>query len=294
MQQSVTAVLCCGNILLMTVNNGGNPATHFGRQMKKERTARGWSLREFSARTGINIGHASRIENGKRPPTEKVAVACDNAFPERKGWFGEYYAELSEWVEVPPAFKDWPEREERAVALRDWWPSVVSGLLQTEDYANALLRTYPGVSDEAVAVRLANRMERQRRVLARDSPPLAWFLVDELSLYRRVGSSEVMAAQMRHLIDAAGSPNLTLQVLPAVANPGVTSGFVIADESAYAEHVAGGFVYTGETVSALMRIFDSIRTEAYRGSESLRILEGMAEAWSGGSPAFPGPMAGRA
>ena len=78
-------------MICMTVNNGGNPATHFGRQMKKERLARGWSLREFSAHTGINIGHASRIENGKRPPTEKVAAACDIAFPERKGWFSELF-----------------------------------------------------------------------------------------------------------------------------------------------------------------------------------------------------------
>ncbi len=262
--------------------------------MKKERLARGWSLREFSAHTGINIGHASRIENGKRPPTEKVAAACDIAFPERNGWFGEYYAELSEWAEVPPAFKDWPEREERAAALRDWWPSVVSGLLQTEDYASALLRTYPAVTDEAVAARLANRMERQRRVLMREHPPLAWFLVDQLALYRLVGSPETMAAQMRHLRDVAAMPNVTLQVLPAIANPGVTSGFVIADESVYAEHIAGGFVYTGETVSSLMRIFDSLRTEAYRGSESLRILEGMAEAWSGGNQAFPVPTVGRA
>ena len=77
--------------------------------MRKERLARGWSLREFSARTGINIGHASRIENGKRPPTENVAAACDAAFPERKGWFTEYYEELSTWSEVPAAFKDWTE-----------------------------------------------------------------------------------------------------------------------------------------------------------------------------------------
>lgn len=73
-------------------------------------------------------------------------------------------------------------RHRAATALRDWWPSIVSGLLQTEDYASALLRTYPGVSDEVVAVRLANRMERQRRVLMRDNPPLSWFLVDQLSL----------------------------------------------------------------------------------------------------------------
>ena len=126
------------------------------------------------------------------------------------------------------------------------------------------------------------------------TPPLAWFLVDQLALYRLVGSPETMAVQMLHIRDVAAMPNVTLQVLPAIANPGVTSGFVLADESVYAEHIAGGFVYTGETASGLMRIFDSLRTEAYRGSESLRILEGMAEAWSGGNQAFPVPTVGRA
>src|SRR6266567_6313565 len=47
----------------------------------------------------------------------------------------------------------------------------------------------------------AGRMQRQRRVLSRDDPPRAWFVVDGLSLYRAVGSAQVMAAQMRHLIE---------------------------------------------------------------------------------------------
>ena len=71
------------NIRVMAAHNTGNPATHFGRQMKKERLARGWSLRELSARTGINFSHLGRIENGHRPPTEAIAVACDRVFPER-------------------------------------------------------------------------------------------------------------------------------------------------------------------------------------------------------------------
>jgi transcriptional regulator with XRE-family HTH domain len=58
--------------------------------MRKERLARGWSLREFSARIGINLGSLSQIENGKRPPTLRVALKCDEVFPERQGWFSEY------------------------------------------------------------------------------------------------------------------------------------------------------------------------------------------------------------
>jgi transcriptional regulator with XRE-family HTH domain len=74
----------------MALNNGNGASTHFGRQMRKERLAHGWSLREFHDRTGVDIGHASRVETGKAPPTEKVAMACDAAWPERRGGFLEY------------------------------------------------------------------------------------------------------------------------------------------------------------------------------------------------------------
>jgi transcriptional regulator with XRE-family HTH domain len=278
----------------MAVNGGGNPATHFGRQMRKEREAHGWSLREFAARTKVNIGLASRIETGKRPPTERVALACDEAWPERRGWFSDYYAELQTWSEVPAAFKDWSELEDKAVSLRDWWPSFVSGLLQTESYARAQLRTYPGVNAETVDARLAARMERQQRLFARDV--LSWFVIDEVALYRQVGTPQTMADQLGHLLEVAAMPNVTVQILPTVAHPAGAGGFVIADEAAYTEHIAGGLVYpTGETVSALMRIFDTLRGECYRVSESAALLERWADQWTTGvSPVFLTPMAGHA
>jgi transcriptional regulator with XRE-family HTH domain len=275
----------------MPVNNG-NPAQHFGKQMKKERVTHGWTLREFSARSGLNVGYVSLIENGKRPPTLKVATACDAVFPERRGYFTEYYEELQEWSEVPAAFKDWSEREDETVSLRVWSPGIIHGLLQTEDYAADLLRTYPGVTDEAVSARLANRMERQRRLFSRDV--LSWFIVDELSLYRLAGSPEIMTAQMRRLTEVAAMPNVTLQVLPAVSHPATGSEIIITDDAAYAEHAASGFVYTGETVTALARIFDKLRSECHKASESVALLERMAEAWIGGSPLTAGRTAARA
>ncbi len=280
----------------MAGNPAGNPATYFGKQMKRERIARGWALTEFAQRIGYDAGHLSRVENGKRPATEALANACDIAFPERKGWFADYYAEISTWAEVPAGFRSWAEHEDRAASIRDWMPSVVTGLLQTEDYARALLATFPGASDEAVKSRLAARMERQRRVLMRDEPPLAFFVVDEFALYRLVGSTEVMAAQMRHLAAVASLPYVTLQVLPAVAHPGTASGFVIAgDTSAYAEHVASGFVMTDETVSVVARMFDSLRSESYRASESLALIDRTCERWTtGASPLTQAPTAGSA
>lgn len=261
-----------------------NPATHFGRQVKKERLARGWSLPELSKRTGIDAGHLSRIENGKRPPTELVAAACDRVFPERDGWFAEYYAEMREWSEVPASFRSWPEYEDKAGSLRDWSPSIVTGLLQTPDYARALLTTLPGGSDVAITMRLNARMARQKRVLFRDdNPPSASFLIDELSLYRLVGSAEVMAAQCRHLIEVASLAHVIVQVLPAIAHPVNASGFLMADDAVWIEHAASGYVFIDEqTLSAMAHRFDIMRAECYRASESLALLQEMSDLWATG------------
>jgi hypothetical protein len=273
----------------MTAHNGGNPATYFGRQMKKERLARGWTLRELSARTGINFSHLGRIENGHRPPTQAVADACDRVFPERKNWFREYYEESQSWM--PPGLRSWTEHEDKAVRLSVWAPGIVHGLLQTEDYARTFFALLPGASDEVIAARLANRMERQRRVLFRkDDPPSVSCVVDHTALYRLVGSPQIMAAQMRHLAEVARMPNVTLQVLPAVAHPATASELIIADNNAaYAEHLAAGGVYTeDDRVAYLERLFAMIRAECYRASDSAAILGKAERIWTGESPVTAG------
>jgi transcriptional regulator with XRE-family HTH domain len=274
---------------------GANPATHFGRQMRKERLARGWTLRDLAAKTGVNFSHLGRIENGKRPPTEAVADACDSVFPERKGWFREYYEESKSWT--PAGFRSWGEYEDKAAVLHAWAPGIIHGLLQTEDYARALIAVEPSVTDEIIRARLASRMERQRRVLLReDEPPTTWFIVDQVALYRLVGSAHVMAEQMRHLAHVASLPRVTLTVMPAVAHPANASEVMITDDAAYTEHMNGGLVYTEpETMSALAVRFDMLRGECYRVSESLALIRETRDLWTTGvSPLTRAATAGPA
>ena len=280
----------CDNIVRMAGNASGNPATHFGRQMRKERLARGWSVHELARRSGISAGHVSRIENGHRPPTEAVATACDAVFPERRGWFSEYYEESKSWM--PPGLRSWTEHEDKAARLSVWAPGIVHGLLQTEAYARTFIAALPGVAEEVIAARLASRMERQRRVLLRDDPPAACFVVDHAALYRLVGSADVMAEQMNRLVEFACLPHVTVQVLPAVAHPATASELIIADNNAaYAEHLAAGGVYTeDETVTRLDRLFDTIRAECYRASDSAAIIGKAGELWTGASLPTAGPM----
>jgi hypothetical protein len=145
-------------------------------------------------------------------------------------------------------------------------------------------------TDGSVSARLASRMERQRRVLYRDDPPSVGCIIDHTALYRLVGSPEIMAAQMRQLAGIASLPNVTMQVLPAVAHPATASELIIADNNAaYAEHLAAGGVYTeDDTVDRLERILATIRAECYRASDSAAIIRKAEQAWTGESPLSAG------
>jgi transcriptional regulator with XRE-family HTH domain len=280
----------------MSSDGTSNPARYFGQQVRRARRAAGWTLTEFGQRIGYDPGQISRIENGKRPPTELFAQMCDRAFPNRGGWFSEFYAESRTWIATPPWFRSWVEHEQRATALRIWQLGVVSGLVQTEEYARAILMVEPGVTEDEVSARLAARLERQA-ILTRDDPPAVWFLVDEAALRRRVGPPEVMTAQLAHLAGVARLPKVTIQVVPSTAHAGLLGGFAVAERAAYVETAVAGQVFEDAGICAgLLTRFDTLRSEAFRGSESLALIERMCEEWkaTGEKAATQAPMAGSA
>ena len=262
------------------MNDGtSNPARYFGQQVRRARRAAGWTLAEFGQRIGYDPGQISRIENGKRPPTELFAQMCDRAFPDRDGWFSEFYAESCTWIATPPWFRSWVGHEQQAATLRIWQLGVLSGLLQTADYARAILAVNPGVTEDEVGARLGARLERQV-ILTRDDPPTAWFLVDEAALRRRIGPPDVMAAQLAHLVAVARLPNVTIQAVPSAAHAGLLGGFALTDRAAYVETAVAGQVFEdAEIIAGLLTRFDTLRSEAFRGSESLTLIERMCERW---------------
>jgi transcriptional regulator with XRE-family HTH domain len=256
-----------------------NPVRYFGRQVRKARLAAGWTLAEFGQRTGYDPAHLGRIENGKRPATKVLAQMCDRVFPGRGGWFGEFYEESRTWIATPPWFRDWVDREQRAATLRNWYLGVLDGLLQTEDYARTIQGVTPGVTEDEVSARVAARMKRQA-ILTREDPPTTWFLLDETALRRCVGSPEVMASQMRQLAAIARLPNVTIQIVSAVAHAGLVGGFALTESAAYVETAVAGQVFEdAEIFASLLTRFDTLRNEALRASESMALIERMGEEW---------------
>jgi hypothetical protein len=267
----------------MPGNDGSKPAAHFGRQVRKERKAKGWSIHRLAEETGISAGHLSRIENGLRSPTEFIAVTMDRAFRRHDGWFVDCYRDSRDWD--PPGYRHWAGHEESASRLRVWSPCALHSLVQTEDYARGLLTAVPNVPDGTVRARLAARLERQQRVLRRENPPLTVLLVDEFSLYRLVASAGTMAAQLDQLLAVARLPHVTLQVVPGTAHGALASEIIVADSAAWAEHVLGGYVYAEpETAMRLDLLLSAVQAESYRASESVQIIERVRESWAAAPP----------
>src|SRR5215469_12920601 len=126
----------------------------------------------------------------------------------RKGWWHAYGRALPHWFEAYIGL------ESEAVRLRDFQPLVIPGLLQTEDYARAVLRAAPHAGSSAEIDRQVSlRMERQR-ILGQADPPDVWIVLSESVVRVHVSGQAVMRAQLMRLTETAERPNVTLQVLP--------------------------------------------------------------------------------
>ena len=123
----------------------------------------------------------------------------------QRGWWSKFGA-------VPAPFATFLGLESAAIRIKAFEPLVVHGLLQTEDYARAIAGTVAMISnDEQRERQVRIRMERQETVFGED-PPEIWVILDEAVLRREVGSSTVMAGQLRHLLKLP--LRVTVQVVP--------------------------------------------------------------------------------
>ncbi|GAP47019.1 DUF5753 domain-containing protein [Streptomyces azureus] len=120
----------------------------------------------------------------------------------------QYYSDV-----VPTWMQTYLGAEQAASVIRCFKVQRVPGLLQTADYARASIRlAHPDAGVEEIDRRVALRMTRQR-ILHRQPATRLWAVIDEAALRRPVGGLAVMRAQLRHLIEICGLPQVTIQIL---------------------------------------------------------------------------------
>jgi Domain of unknown function (DUF5753)/Helix-turn-helix domain len=159
------------------------------------------------------------------------------------GWWQGYTDILPNWVE--PYFG----LEAAATVLRSYELQFVPGLLQTGDYARALMRLGNAPTEEDVIRRAEARLSRQD-ILGREAPPRLWTVVDEGVLRRPIGGRAVMREQLKHLINLCDHPAVTLQVLPleVATHPAMGGPFTILR---FSEPDLRDVVYIEQLTSAL-------------------------------------------
>lgn len=198
----------------------------------------------------------------------------------RKGWWHRFGPVTPSWLEPYLGL------EAEATRLWDFQSMVLPALLQTEDYARAMLRAAPGAAPAGdIEQQVALRMARQQ-VLGGTAPPELRLVLSEGALRVQVGGPAVMRAQLRKLAEVAGQDPVTLQVLPvgAAAQGYPGSPFTILDFAdpadppvVYSEHLTGSLLLDEpDQVRAYTAVFERLRAEALGPGPSADLIAGLA------------------
>ena len=227
----------------------------------------GTHLRRLRESKGVSAQHAakvirgseskiSRIELGRnaireidildlltyygveRTEREQLLTLAEQA--NRPGWWHRHNDILPEW------FQTYVGMEESAASIRIYEPQFVPGLLQTEDYAGAVL-ALGDFSPEETERHVLVRKERQQRFA--NGELKLWVIIEEPALRRPVSDARTQRDQMRYLLEASERPNLTLQVVPyGVGGHAVPSGFSVLR---FSDRELPDIVYVEHLTSAL-------------------------------------------
>ncbi|WP_327426219.1 helix-turn-helix domain-containing protein [Streptomyces sp. NBC_01236] len=192
------------------------------------------------------------------------------------GWWYKYRDVLPEW------FSAYVSLESEASVIRLYEPHYVPGLLQTRDYATALMRVgFPNESKEDIARRVALRVKRQD-LLAKPDAPAIWAVLDETVLRRPVGGAEVMRAQIDRLHEVLDMPKVRIQIMRfrVGAHPGAFGpfhhfrfGFSELPDVVYTESLVGAvYVDRPDDVVTYLEVLDRMSVQAEPVARTRAIL----------------------
>jgi len=256
-----------------------------GRELRRAREAAGMSQEQLAEAVNYVPSFISMVETARRVPKKEFTDACDKTL-NTDGNLTRILIELVIRDGTPEWFRPWIEIEREATSIRSFGPLVVHGLMQTPDYARAVLDAR-AETDERLEQLVTARLERQE-ILTRDEPPTLVAITDESALRRPVGGPDVMRGQLEHLVELSARRNILLQVVPLSSggHAGLAGAFAIADlggmnEVAYLETALSGQVIdAGDQVAKVVWLWESLRAEALQAKQSIEFIKEVAKSWT--------------
>lgn len=279
---------------------GGSPTVRrrrLGMELRRLREAAGLHIERVAEYMECSRAKISRIETGQVgvkapelramldlyavPDADRDTLLTLARESRQRGWWSSY-ADVTNI-----GLGSFIGMEAAASSIRTYEQYLLPGLLQIEEYARALMRAaHPTASADEIDRRVALRMTRQERLGGPD-PVNLWAVVDEASLRRRVGGNGVMRLQLERLAEAAGQPNVTLQVLPfsAGAHAGVEGSVLLMSfpepsdpDVAYVEGMMGSiFLEKPDEIARCTLAFDHLRATALSPDDSLAMISAVTK-----------------
>ncbi|MFJ5643019.1 helix-turn-helix domain-containing protein [Streptomyces sp. NPDC093223] len=230
-----------------------------GQELRRLRELKGMTAEEVAERLLVSQSKISRLENGRRSISQRDVRDLCGVYEVEDQRVVESLMEMARdsrqqgWWH---AFGDIPYSvyiglETDAESLRVYEPQLVTGLLQTRAYAEALVQgALPETSAADIEKRVQVRMRRQERITAEHNPLRLWVVLDEAALRRLVGNRLVMHEQLEYLIEMSQQPHITVQVLPfeVGAHPGLNGQYAILE---FADAADSSVVYLEGVTSDL-------------------------------------------
>ncbi|MEO3782438.1 helix-turn-helix transcriptional regulator [Actinocorallia sp. B10E7] len=263
---------------------------HFAIELRRQRTRAGLSMNQLARALGCTPQWVSQLEQTVKPVPEQSALDVDTYFKtdgwqENDGLFIRIHRAIQRAGQrrvLRQDFETYLKFEQQAQWFSSFANQAVPGLLQTREYATALMN--PHHHPEALAARVDGRMGRQE-ILNESRLKKAMFVVDEAVLRRPLGGPEVMAEQVERLICYAESPTVQIRVLPfahatSLASEGsfVILGYAREDDLVYFENIGmGQLIEERDKVSDCTIRFADILGEALPRAESMQFLKQVRE-----------------
>lgn len=283
------------DVALLAYRDAGSIALRMlvGARLRRLREAAGLTCEAAGATIRASHSKISRMEHGRlgfkrrdvadlltaygvSDVAERDVLLSLAAMAAAPPWWREYADVVAPW------FEEYLGLEEAASIIRTYEVQFVPGLLQTADYARAVIGLgretgIAGTPERRVAMRM-----RRQELLRRRNPPKLWAVIDEAALRRAVGGTATMRAQLRHLIDLAEQPNITIEILPFSAGGHVAAGgpitllrFAEADirDVVYLEQLTNAFYSTKrEDIELYWHILNRLVIDAEAPDVSVKIL----------------------
>jgi transcriptional regulator with XRE-family HTH domain len=263
-----------------------------GSLLRAMRIEAGMTVEQVAEALLVSPSKVSRLETGQRGVSARDIRDLSDLYGVTDPALRDHLAQLARegrgqawWQPYDLPYATYVGLEAEAVAISDFEPGVIPGLLQTPDYARALhAASMPRLSEAVIEQRIEVRRARQA-VLTRDEPPQLRAVVDEAVLHRVVGGPAVMAAQLDRVVKSCELPNVTVQVIPytAGAHPALDSTFILLEfappvkDVVYVEGLAGQvYLERRQDVERYAQVFERLRTIALSPTESIDLMAKMS------------------